>query len=330
MGKSTILITGGTGYIGSHITHLLVSMGYEPVVVDNLSNSRRDTIPKSVPFYSLDVSDTEGVTSILREYKIDAVIHMAAFLSVEESVANPLAYYKNNVEGTRSLLQACLNAGVKKFIFSSTGVTYASSEKNLTESSPTLPVSPYGHSKLMAEQLVRDTCAANDMKSVILRYFNVAGADPSGRCGQTDLNSPLLVARACAAASGDADKMFVFGTDYPTKDGTCVRDYIHVSDLAAAHTAVLEKDFPDNAAIFNCGYGHGYSVKEVLEAFQKFTGQKLPIEYAPRRPGDAVQTVADNSALLKATDWRPKYDSLETIITTAWDWYKRERMRDAA
>jgi UDP-glucose 4-epimerase len=326
--KPNLLVTGGTGYIGSHIVHLLAEQGFGVVVIDNLSNSRRDTIPSHVPFYQMDIADTDGVTSILHEHKIDAVIHMAAFLSVEESVAKPLAYYKNNVDGTRSLLQACLNANVKKFIFSSTGVTYASSESKLTENSPTLPVSPYGNSKLMAEQLVRDTCRASAMHSVILRYFNVAGADPAGRCGQTDMNSPLVISRACAAATGDADKMFIFGTDYPTPDGTCVRDYIHVSDLAAAHIAVLEKDFPDKTTIFNCGYGHGYSVKQVLEAFQKFTGQKLPIEIAPRRPGDAVQTVADNSALLKATNWRPQYDSLETIIRTAWDWYNKERARN--
>jgi UDP-glucose 4-epimerase len=326
-GKPTLLVTGGTGYIGSHIVHLLAEKGFDTVVIDNLSNSRRDAIPSHIPFYSLDVADTDGVTSVLREHKIDAVIHMAAFLSVEESVARPLIYYKNNVEGTRSLLQACLNAGVKKLIFSSTGVTYASSDKKLTEASPTLPVSPYGHSKLMAEQLLRDTCAASGMHGVILRYFNVAGADPDGRCGQTDLNSPLVISRACAAAMGDADKMFIFGTDYPTPDGTCVRDYIHVSDLAAAHLAVLEKEFDATVTTFNCGYGHGYSVKQILENFQKVTGRKLPIEYAPRRPGDAVQTVADNSALLKATDWRPQYDSLETIIGTAWDWYNKERAR---
>lgn len=325
--KETILVTGGCGYIGSHIAHLLQDSGARIVVVDNLSNSHPFNIPQSAIFVEADVLDTKRMRTILQEHDVACVIHMAAFLSVEESMRAPDKYYRNNVEGTANLLQACGDAKVRKFIFSSTAATYASSAEKLREDSVAEPLSPYGLGKLKAEQLVRDACAKHAMRGVILRYFNVAGADPQGRTGQIGTHASHLIARACQVAAGDAEKMFVFGNDYPTKDGTCIRDYIHVTDLAAAHLAVLEKEFDVPVALFNCGYGQGFSVREVLETFQRVTGITLPMETAPRREGDSAQTIADNSALLKATKWRPQHDKLETLIGTAWDWYQRERLR---
>lgn len=324
----SILITGGCGYIGSHIVYDLMDRGYRVVVVDNLSNSRRDILPANIMFYQHDVLDTAAVEKVLKDNNIASVIHMAALLSVEESMREPLRYYRNNVDGTRSLLEACLKNGVRKFIFSSTAATYASSENPLAENDIQIPASPYGHSKLMAEQVIKDACAISDMKAVILRYFNVAGADPKGRTGQQGTQATHLIARACQAAAGDRTGLAIMGTDYPTKDGTCVRDYIHVSDLADAHRAVLEQNFDDAVKTFNCGYNKGYSVKEIAEQTRAVTARDFSVTLAERRPGDLAQTVANNNALLTETSWRPQNDNIETIISTAWNWYQRERARD--
>lgn len=327
--KDTVLITGGCGYIGSHIVYNLLDNGYGVVVVDDLSNSRRDLLPPEAIFYQASILDTDTLQTVLKKHNVAAVIHMAAFLSVEESMKKPLAYYNNNVEGTRSLLDACLNAGVKKVLFSSTGATYASSEKPLRETDAQNPSSPYGRSKLMAEQLVRDVTSVSDIKAVILRYFNVAGADPKGRTGQQGTNATHLIARACQTAAGDRPNLSILGTDYPTKDGTCVRDYIHVSDLAEAHRVTLEQDFAEPVKVFNCGYNKGYSVKEIAEQTQKVTGIAFPVITGARRPGDLAQTVADNTALLTETSWRPENDNIDVIIDTAWKWYQRERIARA-
>lgn len=325
--KTPILITGGCGYIGSHIVHTLRDAGYQPVVVDNLSSSRADLLPNDVPFYQADVNDTAALEQVLRQHDIKTVIHMAAFLSVEESVSQPLKYYQNNVGGTCSLLQACLNCGVKKLIFSSTGATYASSDQPISETDATEPGSPYGLSKLMAEKVIRDVAASSDLTAVILRYFNVAGADPQGRTGQQGLKATHLIARACQAANGDAGEMKIFGDDYQTIDGTCVRDYIHVSDLAEIHRVVMEEDFNENFKVFNCGYGSGYSVKQVVDRFRAVTGQKFDVVKAPRRPGDLMQVVANNQRLLNETNWTPKYNDLDLMIRTAWGWYQQEAER---
>ncbi len=324
--KQTVLVTGGCGYIGSHIVYDLLDHDYDVVVVDNLSNSRRDILPMDVTFYQADIHDTERLYDILRMHAIKIVIHMAAFISVEESVRNPLTYYHNNVEGTRSLLAACLKNNITKILFSSTGAVYQSSEKPLKEHDPQIPSSPYGHSKLMAEQLIADTVAASDINAVILRYFNVAGAERAGRTGQQGLSATHLIARTVQVAAGDLDVLTVMGNDYPTQDGTCIRDYIHVSDLATAHRTVLEQNFPERLKIFNCGYGKGYSVKDVIDHAKKIIRADLNVRIAERRPGDAIQVVADNSALLNETLWRPEHDDLETIIDTAWKWYQRERL----
>jgi UDP-glucose 4-epimerase len=322
---SSILITGGCGYIGAHIVHALHDRGLNIVVVDNLSNSRASSIPENVPLYTHDILDTPHLIQVMRKHNVTSVVHMAAFLSVEESVRLPLKYYRNNVDGVRSILEACQKTNVKKLVFSSTAATYASSEQPLHETDPQYPSSPYGHSKLMAEQLIRDVVAISDLKAVVLRYFNVAGADPQGRTGQIGTSATHLIARACQAAAGDMDHLTIFGTDYTTKDGTCVRDYIHVSDLADIHRIALDIGFDQDFSVFNCGYGHGYSVREIAEQTQKVTGKTFPIVFAQRRPGDLAQTVADTSALKKATGWQPHYDHIETIISTAWSWYQQER-----
>lgn len=322
-----VLITGGAGYIGSHMVYNLCDNGYDVIVLDDLSNSRTDLLPPEVTFYQQNVLDTEGLKTVIQKHGIETIIHMAAFLSVEESVAQPLKYYRNNVEGTRSLLQACLDCGVKKLIFSSTGATYASSENPLHETDLSQPSSPYGRSKLMAEQLIRDTVAVSDLKAVILRYFNVAGADPMGRTGQQGTNATHLISRACQSAAGDRPAMTIFGTDYPTIDGTCVRDYIHVSDLAEAHRVTMEQDFTENCVTFNCGYGSGFSVQQVVTRVQAVTGIDFPVKTDTRRPGDLAQTVANNNALASKTAWQPRYNDLDLIIKTAWEWYCRERKR---
>lgn len=326
--KKSVLITGGAGYIGSHIVHTLRDYGYDIVVIDNLCNARLDCIDGHVTFYQQDILDTDGLKRVLGQHKIDTVIHMAAFLSVEESMMQPLKYYRNNVAGTLSLLAACEDCGVKKLVFSSTGATYASSEKPLRETDATEPTSPYGQSKLMAEKIIRDHVTSSNMKAVILRYFNVAGADPKGRTGQQGTNATHLISRACQSAAGDRAEMAMYGTDYATPDGTCVRDYIHVSDLAEAHCAVLEQDFAEKCMIFNCGYGSGFSVKEVIQRVKAFTSREFPVRLEKRRPGDLAQTVADNSALLSKTGWRPLYNDLDQIIDTAWKWYQRERVKN--
>jgi UDP-glucose 4-epimerase len=325
--KTPILITGGCGYIGSHIVLNLRDAGYQPVVVDNLSGSRSDLLPDDVPFYKQDVNDTAALKTVLQKHGIKTVIHMAAFLSVEESVSQPLKYYQNNVGGTCSLLDAATACGVEKVIFSSTGAVYSSSEEPISETDLTEPSSPYGLSKLMAEKIIRDVSGATTLKAVVLRYFNVAGADPQGRTGQQGIKATHLIARSCQAANGDAGEMKIFGTDYDTIDGTCVRDYIHVSDLAEIHRVVMEQDFAERFNVFNCGYGVGSSVKQVVTRVREITGRDFPVVIADRRPGDLMQTVADNSRLLTMTKWRPQYNDLDVMIGTAWDWYQKEAAR---
>lgn len=324
MTAAPILITGGAGYIGSHIVYTMRDHGYEVVVLDNLSNSRLDILPRDIPFYQGDIADTKLVGDILQKHGIETVIHMAAFLSVEESMAEPLKYYRNNVAGTCALLDACTRHGVKKLIFSSTGATYASSEQPLAETDRTEPGSPYGMSKLMAERIICDTVTATDLKAVVLRYFNVAGADPKGRTGQQGIKASHLISRSLQAANGDAGEMRINGTDYATVDGTCVRDYIHVTDLAEAHRQVMEKDFNEDFRIFNCGYGSGFSVKQVVDRVPAVTERSFDVKIAERRPGDLAQTVANNNALLTDTNWQPQYNDLDIIISTAWNWYQKE------
>jgi len=321
-----ILVTGGAGYIGSHTLHKLQEAGTSAIALDNLVNGHRWAVPKGVELVEGDIADQALVEKLLRQHRIESVIHFAAFLAVEESVQNPLKYYRNNVAGSLSLIEACAKNGVKHFIFSSTCAVYGSPEKNpIHEGFPLNPESPYARSKWMTETFLRDleTSGTSPMKSVALRYFNVAGARVGGGLGQATPLATQLVKVASEVASGKRDKLFVFGTDYPTKDGTCVRDYIHVDDLADAHILALEYLRKGGASeTVNCGYGKGYSVREVVETMKKVSGVDFRVEDRPRRAGDTIAVWADTTKVKKLLGWKPKYEDLDLICRTSFEWEK--------
>jgi UDP-glucose 4-epimerase len=320
-----ILVTGGAGYIGSHMVHELHDAGEPVVVLDNLSTGFRFLLPSAVPIVVGNTGDQELITKVIAQHNVDAIIHFAASIVVPESINDPLGYYRNNTINTALLLQAAIAAGVRQFIFSSTAGVYGNAETvPVPESAPTNPISPYGTSKLMSEVLLHDTARAHGMKFVVLRYFNVAGADPKMRTGQATPQATHLIKVTSETVLGQREKMSVFGTDYPTPDGTCIRDYIHVTDLVRAHSAALAylRRGGKNAT-FNCGYGHGYSVLEVLETARRISGRNFPVEFAGRRPGDPATLVADVSRIHAALDWQPLYDNLDTIVTHALAWERR-------
>ncbi|MEE9195556.1 MAG: UDP-glucose 4-epimerase GalE [Alphaproteobacteria bacterium] len=323
--KPAVIVTGGAGYIGSHAVFAFREAAYPVVVVDDLSTGRRDSVPDDVPFIEGDVGDGELVGRVIREHGIGAVAHFAGSIVIPESVADPLKYYRNNTAASRNLIEACVANHVKYFIFSSTAAVYGHPETvPVSEDAPTAPINPYGTSKLMTEWMLRDTAEAHDFTYVALRYFNVAGADPAGRTGQSTPNATHLIKIASQAAVGLRQGIQLFGEDYDTPDGTCIRDYIHVSDLAAAHVDALGHLTAANTnLVLNCGYGHGYSVREVLAAVEKEAGIQLDIRGAPRRPGDAVTLVADVSRLRNDFAWQPRYDDLGTIVRTAVDWERK-------
>ncbi len=328
MEKKTILVTGGAGYIGSHVARQLGEAGENVVVLDDLSAGFADAVLYGELVVG-DSGDRELVSRLLSDHGIDTVMHFAAHLVVPESVENPLKYYGNNTCNTRNLLQCCQESGVKNFIFSSTAATYGIPAGGVaTEESPAAPINPYGTSKLMSEWMLRDLSSASDLKHVILRYFNVAGSDPEGRIGQSTPNATLLIKVACETATGKRDSIKIFGTDYPTADGTGVRDYIHVEDLARAHLdalAYLRRG--GESTLVNCGYGHGYSVREVLDAVQRVSGKPLNIIEQPRRAGDPPQLVANAERIHKLFGWKPRYDDLEFIVKTSLDWEKKLNSR---
>jgi UDP-glucose 4-epimerase len=321
-----ILVTGGAGYIGSHAVLALIDAGHSPVVIDNLTTGFRWAIPDGVSLYEGDVSDADLVAKILADEKVEAIMHFAGSIIVPESVENPLKYYRNNTANSRSLIESAVTGGVKHFIFSSTAATYGIPEESpVREDTPQLPINPYGLSKLMTEHMLRDVAAAHDFNYCALRYFNVAGADPQARTGQSTAGATHLIKVAVETALGKRDHVSVFGTDYDTPDGTGVRDYIHVSDLAAAHVIALENLFADPATshTLNCGYGHGYSVLQVLDAVDRVTNQQIERQMEPRRAGDPDALISDNSAIRSRFGWQPKYADLDTIVTHALQWERK-------
>ncbi len=321
----TILVTGGAGYIGSHMVHELVDAGEPVVVLDNLSSGFRFLIPASVPFVAGSTGDRSLVGDTIARHGITTIIHFAASIVVPESVADPLGYYGNNTMNTCALLDVAIKAGVRQFIFSSTAAVYGTTdEKPVRENALTAPISPYGTSKLMSEMMLHDAAKAHGLRFVILRYFNVAGADPKLRTGQATPAATHLIKVACETAIGKRPKMDVFGTDYPTPDGTCIRDYIHVSDLVQAHSsAFAHLRSGRSSATFNCGYGRGASVFEVIDAVRRASGRDFPVEVSGRRPGDAPALVANVDRIRATLSWRPRFQNLDTIVAHALAWEKR-------
>jgi len=322
-----ILITGGAGYIGSHVVKQLGDYtNHEIVILDNLVTGFRESVLYG-RFVEADLSDWGFVADFLKKEKFDTIIHFAASLIVPESVVNPLKYYLNNTANTANLIKCATDSGVKKFVFSSTAATYGEPDKKyipINEECPTTPINPYGMSKLMSENILKDAAKAHkNFKYVILRYFNVAGADVGGRIGQSTKDATHLIKVAAEAATGKRDKILVFGTDYDTPDGSCIRDYIHVDDLAYAHFLALDYLDDNDSDIFNCGYSRGYSVLEVLNTMKKVTGVNFKIEVTGRRAGDPAELVADNKKIVNKLKFSPKYNNLELICKTAYEWEKR-------
>lgn len=333
-GKFPVLVTGGAGYIGSHAVLALLDAGWPVAVIDNLSTGFRWAVPESVPFHLGDIEDAALMARIIEGQGIGAVMHFAGSVVVPESVADPLKYYHNNTAKTRALLSAAVAGGVKHFIFSSTAAVYGvPSDKPVAEDYPTAPANPYGTSKLMSELMLADVAAAHPLNYCALRYFNVAGADPAGRAGQSTDGATSLIKVTTEVATGKRPALEVFGNDWPTPDGTGVRDFIHVSDLAQAHVRALEGLIADPATshVFNCGYGRGYSVREVLAAVERVLGQPVPHRVVPRRPGDIAMMVADSSSLKSRLGWQPEHDNLEEIVATSLSWEARlSQIRAAA
>jgi UDP-glucose 4-epimerase len=324
---SSILVTGGAGYIGSHVVRQLVERGERVVVLDNLSTGYRSAV-LGAPLVVGNTGDPVTVNRVLAEHEVETVMHFAAHTIVPESVSNPLKYYGNNTCATRNLLECCDRAGVRHFVFSSTAAVYGMPAEGLaSEESPTAPINPYGLSKLMSEWMLRDLAAASSLRYVALRYFNVAGSDPGGRLGHTAPQATLLVKVACQHAAGVRPGLQVFGTDYPTPDGTGVRDYIHVEDLAAAHLNALDYLRDGGASTtLNCGYGHGFSVREVLRMVEQVSGKALTVEESPRRAGDPPSLVARAERIRAVLGWQPRLDDLETIVRTQLEWeYRLQR-----
>jgi UDP-glucose 4-epimerase len=324
----SILVTGGAGYIGSHTVQQLRGRGETVVVLDNLSTGFRQAV-ENVTFVEGDAGNQQLVTSLLREHDVRTVIHFAAHTIVPESVSDPLKYYGNNTCQTRNLLASCLAHGIKQFVFSSTAAVYGIPDTGLcAEDSLLAPINPYGTSKLMSEWMLRDLGTASGLRYVVLRYFNVAGSDPAGRIGQSTRKATLLVKVACEASVGKRDSISIFGTDYPTPDGTGVRDYIHVQDLARAHLQAVDYlSAGGESQVLNCGYGHGFSVREVLRSVEKVSGKPLNIVEQPRRAGDPPTLIARCDRIRSVLDWKPELDDLDGIVTSSLNW-ERKLQRD--
>jgi UDP-glucose 4-epimerase len=321
----TVLVTGGAGYIGSHMVRALVDAAERVVVIDNLSTGFSNFLPESVPLFIGDAADEDLVEGVINSHRIESIIHFAGSVVVPESMRDPLAYYRNNTMTTRSLLNVAVKCNIKRFIFSSTAAVYGNPDQvPVPETAPTRPMSPYGSSKLMTEIMLHDVATAHGMNYVVLRYFNVAGADPLVRIGLGTVGATHLLKIAVEAATGQRAKIDVFGTDYPTPDGSCIRDFIHVSDLAQAHRAALS--YLRNggcSTTLNCGYGRGYSVLETIEAVRRVSRRNFAVQYAARRPGDIMTMVADTRRIRSTLEWAPQYDDLESIAAHALAWEEK-------
>jgi UDP-glucose 4-epimerase len=328
----TILVTGGAGYIGSHMVLALVERGEEVVILDNLSTGFWWAVPPEATLVEGDIGDEALLDRLMAEHRFDAVVHFAGSIVVPDSMRDPLGYYLNNTVKSRMLMACAVKAQIPRFIFSSTAAVYGNTTAEpVFEDKPPAPISPYGTSKLMTEWMLRDAHAAHGLQYVALRYFNVAGGDPKGRIGQSTPRATHLIKVACQTALGQRDALDVFGTDYATPDGTCLRDYIHVSDLIAAHIdALTYLRKGGDSGIFNCGYGTGYSVLEVIKAVERVTGAPLPVRYAPRREGDPAAILAGAKRLREVLGWTPQYDKLDVIVETALAWERKLALRNAS
>ena len=319
-----VLVSGGAGYIGSHVVKELGLAGHEVLVYDNLSSGHEWAVLSGTLEVG-DLADTGRLNKVVGHFRPEAVMHFAASIQVEESVRKPLAYYRNNVANTLNLLEVLERHGVNQFIYSSTAAVYGEPDEiPVAESAPLHPLNPYGTSKVMGERFLQDLAGATDFRYAAIRYFNVAGADPDGQLGQAYRHPTHLITRALKTASGEFPKLALYGTDYPTPDGTCIRDYIHVTDLAIAHVKALDylaKGLP--SVTVNCGYGHGYSVREVIDIAKRITGVDFRVDEEGRRPGDSPALTADNKLIKELLGWRPRHDDLEFIIKTAYEWEQR-------
>lgn len=327
--KNTVLVTGGAGYIGSHACKALAAAGYTPVVYDNLSYGHEWAV-KWGPLEVGDIGDHARLQTVIRKHQPVAVMHFAAFAYVGESVANPLKYYRNNVAGTLTLIEEMLDAGIDKMVFSSTCATYGIPEEiPIKESHVQQPVNPYGASKLMVERLLRDAGSAHGLRSISLRYFNAGGADPDGEVGESHDPETHLIPLVLDAAIGRRPFITVYGGDYPTVDGTCIRDYIHVSDLAMAHVHALQAlESGSESRAYNLGNGQGFSVCEIIEMAEKITGKTITLQWGDRRTGDPPILVGDSSRIRDELGWKPKFERIESIIETAWVWHGLSRPRN--
>jgi len=324
--KPSVLVTGGAGYIGSHAVLALKDAGWRVAVIDDLSNGSRSVVPDGVPFFQGSIAERVLVDSIIDELGIGAIMHFAGSIVVPESVEKPLKYYANNTLASHSLISAAVDAGVRHILFSSTAAVYGAPERvPIAEDDPKLPINPYGASKLMTERMLEDASAAHSFNYGALRYFNVAGADPKGRAGQIGKGSTHLIKVAVEAVVGKRDHVAVYGSDYPTRDGTCIRDYVHVSDLAAAHVAALEwlTQHPSENLVINCGYGKGLSVLEVLDAVDRANGKPVKRVIESRRAGDPPSLIAGNERLLRVLDWKPAFGDIDRIVSDALAWEKK-------
>jgi UDP-glucose 4-epimerase len=318
----TVLVTGGAGYIGSHTVLALAEAGEDVVVIDDLSTGFSAYLPEGVPLFIGDAGDENLVEGVIAQHDIESIIHFAGSVVVPDSMRDPLGYYRNNFTTARNLLNVAVRRGINRFIFSSTAAVYGNPDQvPVPEHAPTRPLSPYGSSKLMTEIMLHDVASAYGMQYVTLRYFNVAGADPQARIGLATTGATHLLKIAVEAATGQRAKIDVFGTDYPTQDGSCIRDFIHVTDLSQAHRSALAYLRNGGASTtLNCGYGRGYSVLETIDAVRRVSGRSFAVQYAPRRPGDIMTMVADTSRIRALLDWKPRYDDLETIASHALAW----------